>query len=286
MVNKKKHHLILLPIISLFFLFSSPSMAALPSKVYQVGPKDVLEITVYVKDEPDLSSTVSVSSDGTIKFPLLDQVEVGGLATQEIEQKLTDLLGQDYLINPEVKVSIKEYNSQQILVFGEVDHPGYYTITSETTLMGIISQAGGLSADKKILIYHHGSDKEPTILDINQLLKDSDFTGGITFTSGDVVSIKNKDELDNSSLNIGHRVYITGQVSKPGAYDYQEGLTALNLCLLAGGFTDSAAPNRAKVIRDNGEKTFKVNLNKIKKGEAVDFELEPGDRINIPESFW
>lgn len=50
-------------------------------------------------------------------------------------------------------------------------------------------------------------------------------------------------------------------------------------------YPDSAAPNRAKVIRNNGDEIYKINLNKVKKGKTVDFRLMARDRVNIPESF-
>jgi len=81
-------------------------------------------------------------------------------------------------------------------------------------------------------------------------------------------------------------VYVLGMVNKPGAYEFKEGLTALDACVLAGGFKEFAAPNRATITRrENGEyKVIKINLNKIKDGKIKDVFLRPGDRIYIPES--
>jgi protein involved in polysaccharide export with SLBB domain len=75
-------------------------------------------------------------------------------------------------------------------------------------------------------------------------------------------------------------IYIMGKVKKPGAYEFKEGLTAVEACVLAGGFEKFAAPNRATITRkENGEnKLININLNK------EDIPLRPGDRINIPES--
>ena len=91
---------------------------------YRVGPSDVLEISVW--GEPDLNKTIPVSSDGIINFPLLGNVNVAGMTVKEIEQKITGLLGKDYLVDPQVYVSIKEYNSQKVIVLGEVKKPGPY----------------------------------------------------------------------------------------------------------------------------------------------------------------
>jgi polysaccharide export outer membrane protein len=76
-------------------------------------------------------------------------------------------------------------------------------------------------------------------------------------------------------------------VKKPGIYDYQPGLTALNACIMAGGFGKFAAPNRTKIIRNQGGKQeiIKINLNDVKKGKIPDIELKPGDRIHVPETW-
>lgn len=81
-------------------------------------------------------------------------------------------------------------------------------------------------------------------------------------------------------------IYVLGHVKNPGAYDYREGLTALDACILAGGFAEFAAPNRTTITRreDGKNKVIKINLNKVRKGKVEDIPLRPGDRIDVPES--
>ena len=88
------------------------------------------------------------------------------------------------------------------------------------------------------------------------------------------------------SKSPGWNVYVLGMVKKPGAYEFKEGLTALDACVLAQGFKDFAAPNRTTITRrENGEnKVIKIDLNKVRKGKVKDIPLRPGDRIDIPES--
>jgi len=82
-------------------------------------------------------------------------------------------------------------------------------------------------------------------------------------------------------------VSVEGRVKKPGVYEYQRGITALNTCIMAGGFDKFAAPNRARIIREkDGKQTvIRINLNDVKQGEIPDIELEPGDILVIPESW-
>ncbi|MDY7038494.1 MAG: polysaccharide export protein, partial [Thermodesulfobacteriota bacterium] len=74
---------------------------------------------------------------------------------------------------------------------------------------------------------------------------------------------------------------------KPGLYDFQPGMTAMNACIMAGGFDKFAAPNRTRIIRTKGDEVevIKINLNHVKEGKTPDIELQPGDRIHVPETW-
>jgi len=80
------------------------------------------------------------------------------------------------------------------------------------------------------------------------------------------------------------KVYIIGEVRRPGAYPIGDGLSVLNACILAGGFSEFAAPNRVKVTRISKRQTqvLKIDLRKVQKGKKPDLLLQPGDRIDVP----
>jgi polysaccharide export outer membrane protein len=81
-------------------------------------------------------------------------------------------------------------------------------------------------------------------------------------------------------------VYVIGLVIKPGAYEFKEGMTALDACVLAQGFKVTAAPNRATVTRrgNGNSEVIKINLNDVREGKTKDIVLRPGDRVDIPQS--
>lgn len=87
--------------------------------------------------------------------------------------------------------------------------------------------------------------------------------------------------------SLRNSISVEGEVKKPGVYDYQRGITALNACIMAGGFDKFAAPNRARIIRKENDKqvVIKINLNDVKEGKIPDIELKPGDLILIPETW-
>jgi polysaccharide biosynthesis/export protein len=123
----------------------SPQSAAIRATGYKVGPRDVLEISVF--KVPELSSSVQVADSGTINLPLVGEVPAAGRTAQEIERDLVVKLGAKYVKSPQVTVFVKEYNSQRITVEGAVKKPGAYSIKGRTTLLQAIALANGLDAN-------------------------------------------------------------------------------------------------------------------------------------------
>ena len=112
-------------------------------KGYTIGPENVLVIDVYYGRDKNLSRKAKVSSRGYITFPLLGEVEVKGLTIAELENKLTELLEKDYLVNPQVSVFIEEYSTVSIL--GQVNEPGSFEIKGRLSVIELISLAGGFT---------------------------------------------------------------------------------------------------------------------------------------------
>lgn len=111
-------------------------------KEYVVQPDDILEIAVY--GEEDLTKIARVSQDGCITYPLLGRVFANGLTVSELEQKLTDLLEEDYLVNPQVGVFVKEFAG--IYIYGQIEKPGCYPLGRDLTVFEAITLAGGFTS--------------------------------------------------------------------------------------------------------------------------------------------
>ncbi len=116
-----------------------------PSADYLIQPDDVLQISVY--EEPELTTSVRVSSQGEIDFPLLGRLSIGGWSVSKLQSELTRLLEADYLVNPQVQVYIQSYHNRTVSVTGAVNKPGSYQIPpgKPTTMMEVIAMAGGFS---------------------------------------------------------------------------------------------------------------------------------------------
>ena len=266
---------------------------------YHIGPGDVLSLKIFAGGEEQYAAQLTVSSQGTINVPFIGSVKAEGLTVSQLERIITEPLAADYLVDPEITIAVNEYHSLQYYISGAVGAPGLYEMKSQPTLMELIAKAGGLTANRGNVAYilrpsnrpgaaqakGTGSDaaKPPQKIDLKKLLDQGDMSQNIVLQSGNVVYVPL-----STSLNMAEsKVYVEGEVQSPGAYDYQEGMTALSACIMAGGFSKFAAPNRARIIRQDGDgqKVIKIDLEDVKVGKIQDVQILPGDRIHIPETW-
>ncbi len=294
--TKKVIRIYLFIFIALLLL---PVASLSQGKEYLLGPRDVLSLTIFAGGEKQQEVDLTVSGQGMINIPFIGPVKAEGLTIPRLESLITKPLADDYFVDPEVIIQIKEYHSLQYYISGAVKQPGLYEMTSEATLMELIAKAGGVLPERGNVAYilreSTGnmkdekdiealiSKKEPVKVDLKSLLDKGDMSNNLPLKSGDVVYIPLEKTLNLAESNI----YVEGEVKKPGVYSFQPGLTALNACIMAGGFDKFAAPNRARIIRQNGEaqEVIHINLNDVKEGKIPDIELKPGDRIHIPETW-
>ena len=140
-------------IVSLIFLIFWSAVAGSAESDYQIGPGDVLKISIY--DHPDLMTVARVDNEGYILLPLAGRVQVGSLTTSSASQTIAAKLGDDYIVNPQASVFVQEFHSRVVYVTGQVNRPSAFTVAPETTVIKAITMAGGftpLAAQKKIKI--------------------------------------------------------------------------------------------------------------------------------------
>lgn len=269
-------------------LFSAHPGAS--ASTYELGPGDIITITIFAGGEEQVQTSLIVSDQGIINAPFIGAVKAAGHTVSSLESMLYQPLERDYFVDPQVHIQVKEYNSLQYSISGAVNNPGNYVMKSATTLMELIAKAGGATTDRGNVAYimrdeeKDSSDKrEPLKVNLKRLLDEGDMTHNVALRSGDAVYIP----LSKGLKQTESKVYVAGKVKNPGLHDYQPGLTALSVCIMAGGFAEFAAPNRATIVRTEGEKqqVIKINLEKVIEGKVADILLKPGDRLYIPESW-
>jgi polysaccharide export outer membrane protein len=252
--------------------------------LYIVGPNDVLGITVY--DQPQLSRTYTVQADGTLTFPLIGRVSVGGLSAPAIENELRDRLSRGYLKNPQVTVSIDQYRSQQVFVMGEVRQPGTLQFTGSMTVLEALARAGSITerAGNEALIVHRPVGAPlPDAAAVEQAQRSND----PDVVRVDLPSLQTGALPQNAVLHGGDTVFVpkadsvfvTGHVASAGEYTIRKGMTVRQVLALAGGVTDRGSTGRIQIIRkvEGEERTVGVNLQDL---------VQPNDTIVVRERFF
>jgi polysaccharide biosynthesis/export protein len=127
---------------------------------YLIGTDDLLSI-VYWKDK-DMSADAKVRPDGRIALPLINEVQAAGLTPEQLQKKLTEE-SRKYMEDANITVVVREINSRRVFITGQVNKPGPYPLTAATTVLQLISLAGGLQEyanAKKILIMRKENGKQ------------------------------------------------------------------------------------------------------------------------------
>jgi polysaccharide export outer membrane protein len=112
---------------------------------YKLRPMDLVKVQIY--QEPELDRELRVSQDYTIMLPLIGVVDVKDRTVRDAELVITDLYQRDYLVNPQINITVTEYSQRTINVLGAVNTPGAVTIPPEKTitLLDAIARSGGFS---------------------------------------------------------------------------------------------------------------------------------------------
>lgn len=258
-------------------------------KEYTIGGNDVLSVTIH--EEKDLSrDSVTVATDGSITFPFIGRINVGGKTPAQVEFLIAQALStQGYLLNPHVSVTVREFRSKNVVALGAVKTPGRYSLQSQETLLDILSRAGGVdfsTGGSKATIMRTEEDADGTrrrfaiTLNIKRLFGGEDQFANLQLRNEDVIFIP-----------MAEKVYVMGQVMKPGEYVIEDRDATVIECIgMAGGFTRIAAPNRTTIIRmENGREhliTVPVDDITTKGLKSNDITLRDKDIVIVPESYF
>jgi polysaccharide export outer membrane protein len=246
---------------------------------YRVGAGDVLELTVFGNE--DLTRTPTVQPSGVIALPLLGEVPVAGLTVAEVQRKLTTLLARDFLVNPQVEVKVKEYQSQSVSVVGEVNSPGRKPLRGRTRLIDVLLEAGGFrpTASGEVVI----TRLEGTFEGGARTLKLR--FAGTAPTPQDQINLELP--LQNGDIiTASPKYYVTveGEVARPGRYPIDGDLTLSGAISLGGGLTRFGSNDvRIRRIDPDTKETqiLQVDLKDVRNGKVSDPVLLGGDVVTV-----
>ena len=221
---------------------------------YRLGPGDQIKISVLHED--NLSMDVRLSDQGTISYPMLGTINVGGKTTREVEQMIGSALRGTYLVDPRVSVNIMEF--RKFFVGGAVHSPGGFPFAPGMTIHEAIAMAGGLTekgSDPQVLVIHENDPyRTPKPVHLQEEVR-----------PGDHIEVKEAGEI-----------VVKGEVNKPGVYPYTRGMTVGKAIAQAGGPTEKGAES-AWVIHENDPSG---SLRPARMEQA----LQPGDHVEVKEA--
>jgi polysaccharide biosynthesis/export protein len=260
--------------IVVFFAAAVPLRAQTTSAT--LAPGDVLKISVY--GFPDLATVTRVSPSGTITFPLIGQVTVGGEAVHDAEQSIARQLDRGgFVKNAAVTIFVEQRSAvftSSVTLLGQVGHSGIYSLDPEaadsvSTLVELLSKAGGTTeqaADYCYLIRKDTKDNgKPRKLrvDLVSLLQMGNMDLNAPLKNGDVVMVPQMDVF-----------YIYGEVQRSGRYKLERDMTVMQGLSVAGGMTERGNAKGLVLNRPDagGVKALKANL---------DDRLQPNDVVYV-----
>ncbi|MBM3736353.1 MAG: hypothetical protein FJW39_11255 [Acidobacteria bacterium] len=254
--------------------------------VQKLGTDDLIGVQVY--DSPELTRTIRVSRDGTIRLPLIKQrIKAAGLFPQDLEVSIAEALKkEDILIDPVVTVSIVEYRSRPISVVGAVKRPLTFQSFGNVTLLEAISRAEGLDDDagSEILVSRTqpGDDGRPTTLvqriSVKALIDAADPEVNLRLDGGEEIRVPEAG-----------KIWVMGSVKKPGAFPIRDSseTTVMKALALSEGTMDyhgDLAFIHRREGSTGGGNEIAIPLKQILQRKSPDVTLLPNDVLYVPEN--
>lgn len=226
-------------------LFTSFCMGAIAQPAaqsdYPLGTGDAIRIQVF--QNPDLTLETRVSENGTITYPLIGTVKLGGLSVSVAEKRIAYSLEQGgFVKQPQVNITVVQIRGNQVSVLGQVNRPGRFPLeTANTRLSDMLANAGGAtpSGSDIVLVVGIRSGKPfRQEIDIPSIFLADKVQDDILLQGGDSIYV--------------HRApmfYIYGEAQRPGSFRVERGMTMMQALAQGGGPTARGTEKRLRLHR-------------------------------------
>ena len=236
---------------------------------YAVGPGDAIKVQLI--GNVKASYTLVVGRNGEIRFPDLGPISVAGMPFNEL-QSLIEKTVADQMIGTRAVVGMGDLRSLQVLITGEAEQPGSYTVSGLSTMTNALLVGGGVKPIGSLRnVQLKRSGRVVATLDLYDLLLKGDASKDARILSGDVIFIP----------PVGKTAGISGEIRRPAIYEYKGEATVWDLVELSGGLTAEAAPHLATIDRvDAGEGHVLLDVDLSSSyGRAI--KLKSGDVLRV-----
>ncbi|HYA18789.1 MAG TPA: polysaccharide biosynthesis/export family protein [Bryobacteraceae bacterium] len=275
---------------------AAPAAEASPaaSGDYRIGAGD--QILIRVSNEAELSEKqFRIDPGGILNAPMIGRVQAAGLTSAQLEKEINNRLAV-YLQQPDAAVSVTEFQSQPVSVFGEVTTPGVHQLQGQKTLIEMLALAGGIrpGAGPTVKITRQlqygqiplpGAQDDATgkfsvaQLELKPLMAGQIPDKDIVIMPNDIISVPRAD-----------LIYVAGDVTRSGPLTLTDRptMSILEALSATGGVMKTADTKKARILRivpgNSVRENVPVNIAKIMSGQANDMQLMAGDILVVPSS--
>ncbi|EKO36171.1 polysaccharide biosynthesis/export protein [SAR86 cluster bacterium SAR86E] len=231
---------------------------------YVVDVGDILSIQTL--GNISIDKKIPVSRDGSINIPEIGIISVAGMPFEDVIETIEEYVAKKF-IGLEVFVNLDLARDMSILLVGNAENPGIYTLPGGSNILSLLHAAGGIAEGGSYRsIIHKRNNKIVQELDLYDILIDGDLLFSSPLRSGDSVIVGPAKRM----------VLISGGINFPASYELKDDEKFIDLVNLAQGYSLSAT-NDVLIVRASGEETLRFS-----KDESLDLELNHGDSIKIP----
>ncbi len=254
---------------------------------YKIGAGDIIEVMIW-KGTKGSKELIPVKPNGTISFGFIDDMYVHGLTASVLDEKITREL-KKYIKTPRVDVIVKEYRSKFVTVMGAVGYHtgsvrGKYELKGRTTLLEMLSDSVGVSKDANLSnIRVRRKSGQTVTLDLYKAINQGDSSQDIILNDRDFIYVP-------AITKEARRVYVFGEVGKPGVYTFTGAhMTLFDAISQAGGISIFATSKSTKIVRGDVTRPEVISSDLEKLLEEGDQTqnvlLANGDLVYVPRSF-
>ncbi len=250
----------------------SGAQAADSQREYVLGAGDIIKVSVF--QNPDLGVETRISETGSITFPLVGAVPVGGLSIQAAEQIIARMLREGgFVLQPQVNALVMQYRSSQVSVLGLVNRPGKHPLElASNRITDVLALVGGIvpgGADTVVVVGTREGKPYRAEIDLPAMMLGGNMSNNIAVQNGDVIYVHRAPQF-----------YVYGEVQRPGVYRIERDMTVMQALAQGGGLTVRGTERGIRVHRrDKGGKIERIE-------PAMDDAVKADDVIYVRESLF
>ena len=253
---------------------------------YKIGPRDILDITVWEHPELTIPSGAFrsaeaaghlVAEDGTIFYPYAGLVKVAGKTVLQVRKILTKKISKA-VVRPQLDVRVAAFRSQKAFVVGEVTAPGPQSISDvPLTVVEAVNKAGGVSRDADMINVTLNRDGKAIKIDLLAMYEQGDITQNLILKDGDILNVPSRTQ---------QKIFVMGEVVRPSSILMEKGRMTLSEAISDAGGVDRVTSNPDRIFVIRGEqKTFEIFHLNSRSPEALilgdQFILKPRDIVFV-----